>query len=423
MISPIQYGNAGRRKLQLKRAIVGSFSAGKDRFVPLGLFREGDWKRVLWWLDVSGMALYFLAQIGAACAEEMIPNAILASLRDRHARNRRRTDSLLQETVRLAAWFDSAGVAYAVLKGVSLVPDSVPEAALRSQSDLDFVISRSNADTVREGMRRLGYTLFTQTDYALEFRKGAMGSSSIANIYSDQIQRVLEIHIDDDGSERLERRCFRDVGGSRIASLSEADILVGQAMHLLKHLCDEYTRLSWLLEFKRHVEARRGDVEFWCEVERIAGSMRQGNVAMAVSLRLAGETFHLEEDGIPTQWRCERIPDRVLLWLDFYAIELLLSDSVGSKLYALLRSELARCELGEPLSTRRVLFPTYLPKRITEATGSETPAVRMRRYLVQARYAAARLYFHVTAGARLVMESTRWRRAAPRCGRTILSLD
>jgi hypothetical protein len=208
---------------------------------------------------------------------------------------------------------------------------------------------------------------------------------------------------------------MRQIQGARIAVLCPADILAGQAAHLLKHLCGEHTRLSWVLEFARHVEARRGDGDFWQQVERIAAGMRHGDVAMAISLRLARDVFGVASDELLPQWQPDRIPDRVRLWLDLYAMRLLLSDTIGSKLYALLRKELA----SEPAAanTRRILFPSCLPKPVTQAARSETELQRMRRYLLEAGYVLRRLRFHGAEGARLVFETTRWRRAVARCGR------
>jgi hypothetical protein len=159
----------------LKRTIVASFGKPKDQLADeLRSFSERDWKRVSWWLDVSGMALYLLAEIRGSVAAIALPEPTLLSLNDRLERNKLRTQRLLQETLSLASWCESAGVPYALLKGISLAPHSVPDPALRSQADLDFLISRRSISAVRAHVLSLGYTLHADNGSTLEFRKGAV---------------------------------------------------------------------------------------------------------------------------------------------------------------------------------------------------------------------------------------------------------
>jgi hypothetical protein len=237
-------------------------------------------------------------------------------------------------------------------------------------------------------------------------------------MYLENTERLLELHLIPDGGKRsglLTRRATRIFAGARIATLSQADILVQQARHLLEHLCGEHTRLSWVLEFWRHVEARRFDREFWERVEILAAEERIYDLALGASLWLANKLFRCSAMGLPEKWRAEALPPRVLLWLERYAHDLFLSNSTGSKLYVLLRSEVPS-GMEEPKKTHKLLLPIHLPERITRPRPDEGLLGRVNRYLVEAEFLFHRLRFHVVEGVRYVIEASRWGRAAARYG-------
>jgi hypothetical protein len=407
---------ASTRSLQLKQAILAVFKGTDPTPVCLQEFSEAEWTAVLWWLDISGMALYFLDEARRRNVDRDIPRSIVAELESRMERNRERTQGLLREASCMGRRFDAAGIPYVILKGISLVPDSVPDAGLRWQCDLDFLVARKGLRNARQAVSRVGYCLHADTGNTLEFREGPTGKPDMAKIYSAHGQRALELHVGEDHSELLARRRIREFGSERLATLSPPDILVQQALHLLKHLCGEHTRMSWVLEFWRHVEARRDDTAFWSAAEEIAADTRNGDVAMGIAMWLAEANFGLRAADVAEQWKAERLPERVLLWLKLYAGELLLGDSVGSKLYALLNKEIPS-RPGEHRSTRNILVPSRLPSPITKPSPLEPTRERAARYLIEMRYFVARLRFHVVEDVRFAVEASRWRREVAKCGR------
>jgi hypothetical protein len=413
---PIRTRKASTRSLQLKQAIVAVFKGGEPTASRFQEFSEADWTTVLWWLDISGMALYFLDEVRRQHVEQYVPPSIIAELESRMKRNGERTLGLLRDALFLGRCFEAAGVPYAVLKGISLMPDSVPDAGLRWQTDLDLMVARKGLRRARQTVSRLGYSLHGDTGNTLEFRQGRTGKPDMAKLYSVHGQRALELHVHEDHSELLARRRIRGFGGERLATLSPPDILVQQALHLLKHLCGEHTRLSWVLEFRRHIVARQEDSAFWSAAEEITAETPNGDVAMGVAMWLAEANFGLGGVDIPEQWKVERIPERVLLWLNLYAGELLLGDSVGSKLYALLRKEIPS-RPGEHKSIRKILVPSRLPFPITKPSPQEPARERVARYLIEIRHFVTRLRFHVVEGVRFGVEASRWRREVAKCGR------
>jgi len=408
------------RTAALKEAIVASFALDPDLArMRLAGFEEPDWLSVLWWLDISGMAIYFYRRACEIGAEGLLPRDVEAGLAQRLNNNRVRIKSLLHESRVLATWFQGGNIPYALLKGVTLTPHSVQESALRSQVDLDFLIADEFVNLAIHYVHRLGYCLQAKCGNALEFRAGAPTVPDLANIYSVRTQRALELHLARETScesQLLSRRVMREFEGAEIYALSRADILIEQARHLLKHLCGEHTRLSWVLEFWRHVSSRRGDCDFWRVAESSAAELTQGDLAMGMAFWLADNFFGGTAAEIPPQWRTEALPVRVRFWLERYARTLLLRDTIGNKLYALLRNEVPGCA-HEPRTTRQILLPRVLPAAILEAQPNEKFSQRWTRYFVESRFILGRLWFHLREGVCFAVEASRWNRTVARISR------
>src|SRR6185437_7033847 len=204
---------ASTRSLQLKQAILAVFTHAESAAGRLKEFSEADWTAALWWLDISGMALYLLDEVRRQNLTQHIPRAVITELELRLVRNRDRTSGLLRDALSLGRCFEATGVPYALLKGISLVPDSVPDAGLRSQTDLDLLVARGGLRKARQTVTRLGYSLHGDSGSTLEFREGRTGKPDMAKMYSIHSQRALELHVDDDNSELLARRRIREFAG------------------------------------------------------------------------------------------------------------------------------------------------------------------------------------------------------------------
>ena len=404
----------------LKEAIVASFVLDPDSArMRLAGFEESDWLSVLGWLDVCGMAIYFYHRACEIDADRLLPRDAEAGLAQRLSRNRVRAKALLDEARVLAAWFEKGNIPYAHLKGVTLTPHSVQESALRSQSDLDFMVPERFADLAIHYVHRLGYRLQVKTGNTLQFRAGAPTPPDLASMYSANRQRALDLVFAKENSGEshlLSRRVTGEFEQARISALAPADILVEQARHLLQHLCSEFTRLSWVFEFWRHVHSRLGDGEFWRRAEFTADEVTYGNLAMGVAAWVAEDFFGGIQAVVPARWRSDALPVRVRLWLERYSRRLLLSDTPGNKLYALFQKEVP----GGPYEARticQILLPRVLPAPILEAPPHENLSQRWGRYRVEARSIVERLWFHFREGVHFAVEASRWNRAVARIGR------
>lgn len=401
----------------LHEAVASSFALDRDGVVArLGGFSEVEWSGALEWLDVSGTALYLADHLRLLGISRVLPPAIEEALAERLQRNRVRMQSLLEETSKLCSWFDEARIPYALLKGMTLAPDSVPDSALRSQVDLDYLVAMEHRDLAVHYVRRLGYRLHAESGSDLEFRAAGVELPNLASLYSAGAQRALELHMlpnSGDKRSRLTRRVRRSIQGVAVYALAPADILVHQALHLLKHLCGEYTRLSWVLEFRRHVVSRWNDFQFWREAAELAYEEVNGNLAMAMAFWLVRDLFGDLPMELPSQWQDAALPKPVRLWLELYGRQILLSDPRPTKLYALLRNEIPSAT-EEKRSVRAILFPRRLPFRVMDRRQRESVLQRLQRVAMEARFFVKRLQFHLLEGIRFGIEASRFKRVLAR---------
>ena len=416
-LGPIQIENQQRaRSLRLKEAVIASFYEPAPAVrARLGEFTLRDWLRAKYWLDVSGLALYFLDRLIALKLESCIPADFLEQLRGHLGENRDRAASLFTEILEITRALQYRNIKCAVLKGITLPLESVPESALRNQMDLDILVRSSDVDSTKECLASFGYVLDAISGSTWEFKTGPSGTSSLKNLYQVRPERSVEVHLVDDlppttSADRLTRAVWKSIQGQQLPSLSPADVFVLQGQHLFKHMCGEHTRVSWVLEYWRHVCARRVDSAFWAEVELIAAQEPGVKLAIGAATLLASLMFGPFAPQELSNWSMEQLPPAICLWIQLYGRRLLLSDSPGSKLYLLLRKELNPQSPGEEAARRKLMFPLHRPPRITRPIGNEGILTRFRRYRFESYFVFRRLRFHVAEGIGLAVESLRWQR-------------
>jgi hypothetical protein len=403
---------------RLARAVISSFR-DPDQFTNrkrLQQFNRREWRHTLRWLDVSGLALYFLVRLKSLSIESAIPSAILAELEQRLADNKLTSAILFQEFVRLNRAFLNADLPYLNLKGFTLVPEYCPAPALRYQLDCDFLVEERSSSICRELLADLGYLLTSSSGSVMEFKAGSGSPGHLRNLYKPKAIRSVEIHLcgsrvaDDLGfdSAAIARGKSLRLHDFSFPALCPEDMFIAQAAHLLRHVRSEWTRLSWLLEFRNFVLNRRLDDSYWVSLQESARQIPSSRTAIAVAMNLATRAFGEFAPDQLTGWLNEGMPHSVDLWLKRYGDTVLLSDYPGTKLYLLLNRELD-CNQEKATAANKRLFPLHPPARITFAVNTPVKP-RLIATAHYWRYFLFRLRFHIKETSRYLFESWRWKR-------------
>jgi len=416
-IGPIQIELKERaRATRLKEAVLASFHEPAPSVeVRLREFTANDWQRAKYWLDVSGLALYFLERLETLGIESSVPEEFVCQLRTHRDENRERTVSLFSEAVVITEALRQKNIECVLLKGVTIPLESVRDFSLRNQMDLDLLVRESDARRVESYLSEFGYSLDAISGSTWEFKAGPSGTSSLKNLYQVRPERALEVHLAPDQPRNSKTDClsrseWRLINGHALPSLCTADLFLLQGQHLFKHMCGEHTRASWVLEYWRNICARRDDAGFWREVEAISAAEPGSALAVGAATLLTSLIFGPCAPPEFTQWSMDRLSPGVCLWVHLYGRRILLSDRPGSKLYLLLRKEMDPHSAGERTARRKLLFPLHLPQRVTRAVQNESLSGRLNRFWLETQFTARRLRFHLAEGLGLMIESLRWQR-------------
>jgi hypothetical protein len=413
LVPPLKFEIALTDDYSVREAVLLTFCDPlPDQRLRLAGLSEKQWRKLLTWLDISGLALYFLDRIMELELPDLLPPRVLARLQQNQRDNNVRTRGMTAESVAIQREFQKAALSYATLKGLSLFPSSVPRPELRHQFDLDFLIAEHSVSEARQILERRGYRLYAISGKSWEFKINETPGVSIEDLYKDLAGRSVELHVEPNRAGRaslLGRVERRDFCGISIPVLSAVDLFLGQGMHAYKHLNGEFSRAAHLVEFRRHVLHRRNDDAFWRDLQsRIEDDPRAclglGVVTLLIT-RLMGD-FAPEAF---TKFTVHRLPPSARLWVELYGRGAVLQSFPGSKLYLLLQRELESAGVPAKRSLRESLFPSRLPPALIQASGSESAAVRIRRYSLQLHHIFSRVRFHFVEGLRYIWESYRWR--------------
>jgi hypothetical protein len=395
---------------QIRELVLRTFSDGpREQLLLFTYLAERDWKRLLWWLDTSGLALYWLDRLESLNLEAVLPSWVYRRLRRNRDDNAARMGDMIAESKAIQQEFQAERLSYAVLKGFSLWPRSVPKLELRSQLDLDFLVAATDALKARTVLEKNGYSLKAISGRSWEFIAGSVTSDSLKNLYKTVPYRSAELHLEAPDSPLLDRTEATSFNGIDMPVLSRVDLFLSQGLHVYKHLCSDFSRTAHLLEFGRHILSRRNDAKFWEELELRVEDDR------GVCLRLGVATLVMERalsEAAPEryrQWTVERLPVGVRLWAERYGMRAAVSRFPGSKLYLLLEEEMAAAGIPSRRSIRRSLLPLRLPPAIERPKPGERLPDRLRRHKMQTRFILSRLRFHGVEGVRYLWHALLWR--------------
>jgi hypothetical protein len=193
---------------------------------------------------------------------------------------------LLHHAGRVMESLGAAGVAAAVVKGASFGRHLYPDAALRTFTDVDVLVSEAKRHDAAEVMRGLGFELFEFED-----RRGKDYHEQ-KWLLPEQPGVMIEVHSNLVHSPKLRgSMCVRyeDVleAGDGDPNAPTALLFVAAAHAAIGH---QFDRLQHLVDVVQAARGAAGPVDHG-RLARVAG--RNGvMLAIAAALDLAGRTFH-----------------------------------------------------------------------------------------------------------------------------------
>ena len=209
----------------------------------------------------------------------------------------------------------------------------MPKAELRSQFDLDFLVSEGSAPTARTILERRGYRLYGISGNSWEFKRNEQPGISLKDVYKDLQSWRVELHVEPAQSHRhsqLAHLEYRDLCAFPMPVLSSIDLFVGHGLHTSKHICSEFMRAAQLVEFRRHVLYRRDDSQFWNRLHHSAGENRRISFGLGVATLLTAQVMGEFAPEALTSWTVRRLPRLSTSGANITATRLFLAASLAA---------------------------------------------------------------------------------------------
>ena len=412
--SPAEIISLGREQ-RIRQAALRSFCGPPSEWCSeLESLTQGEWKRLLHWLDLTGLSLYFFDRLSELRLDRLLPAHVLARLRQNLADNTERTAGMIAESIEIQQEFQGASVCYGVSKGLSLWPNSVPRPELRAQFDLDFLVAEQDLPETRKILARRGYRLYGSSGRSWEFKRNERPGFTLKDLYKHLDSWVVELHTESGASSRasvLSRAEWHQLAGFSMPVLAPTDLFLRQGKHVYKHICGEFLRSVLLVEFRRHVLFRSANDAFWQQLQSTAHEDQQSYLALGVATLLISRVMGQFAPEALTSWTVDRLPGSARRWVELYGCRAALGSYPGSKLYLFLQSAVEAAGGPGGRRVRQSLIPLRLPPPAIRASPNELFSQRCRRYRMQLGVIFGRLHFHVWEGLRYVCERRRWHRS------------
>jgi len=428
---------------QLAETIIRylSFSEGVDNPQDsLGGFSLRQWRQTFEWLDNANLALYLLQKLRDTHDDGKLPPAVRSRLEQNYSKNRLRVDEMASQFAVVNEKFQQGKVQYAVVKGFSLVPEFCPNANLRHQSDLDYLVDEHSLPVAQQVLSDLGYFLKShETAEEWVFWKGPISHSSTSSEQYDAKGRyVIEMHLaiwtaENHGIEMASqqfspaRTVDHEWQGLHFPALYDEDAFLLQVLHVMQHLLAGCMRMFWLYEIAYCLHRRENDTVFWQRVEHRAQADVLLPQFVAIIAGLAAQFFHAPLPTIVQTWKTNLQPP-VKIWLENYgrrvAFEKLATYELDlfptSKLVLFLHRQFLHNGKRRRHFTRKRLLPWARPVNAVRSVR-ERPSVLFDSQWRRRQVMFHRIVFHAGSGLRYLCEIPRWlwlnRKKAP-CGLT-----
>lgn len=412
-------------KRTLRDAILNQLRITGGKSLPPMLrssYNRREWEQTLNWLDLSGLAIYFFENIQSSGTSYTLPDFAVAELEKRCANNAARSHEMLAEFSSLVEAFEQAGVRYAALKGISLLPDYCPRLEYRTQYDHDVLVDAETFAAACGALDSTGYGRGSCEDSAVVVYRRPQPEIRFAQnseaLYSTRLARSIEvhrtlweetedcirIHLPEDFLDRSQRRHWQ---GITFMALCDEDCLLFQVLHAFKHILRNWCRLSTFLEIAHFLDRRQADSDFWQTFVSRIEAVRWAREAAFIVFTLTEKLFGAR---VPAQLQnALRSPlsPALNLWIERYGLHSAVSNFHDDKCSLFLHREFVESHSEWASICRRRLFPLRRPHR-PPAVVFQRGFSNIGRVWMEKAHAFRRLRFHGLAGLRYALEYPRW---------------
>lgn len=417
----------------MKRALADSLveflsSSGPGNSIPaLDRVSHRDWERCLLWLDDTGLAFYFLQKLQDTNSADMIPTSILSRLEETFAANQGRVEDMSRRFDALNRKFNEAGIGYAVLKGLSLVPQFCPYAPLRHQGDFDYLVDFRSFSAAQHVLVEAGYAL-KDSPSKQEFifaMPSAAAPSRNGRQYSADAPHAVELHLDVWDTDLLhlprlpdlftvERATPHEWDGIVFSALTDEDAFLLQVVHACQHLFGQWVRMSCFFEIGYFLKRRGRDTALWNQIEQRVGDSLMVREFVVLVCEMATQLFASPTPPLVRAWGATIRPGP-RLWIERYARSFAFCELPayqfdvfpGSKLVLFLKNQYAANTRPTKAVDLRGALPLSRLSRIA-ASVRRNPALVLDAGYWKRQLVVRRSVFHALAGVRYVCEIPRW---------------
>ena len=189
---------------------------------------------------------------------DLVPSAVLASLRQGYETNIHKSLFLARELIRILDCLDGLGIEVIPYKGVVLSEVYYGDMALRRSGDMDLFVRKQDLGRIQNAVRDLGYVARVhipedaERDYIDAGYECTFDSPAGKNLLELQwaLQpRFYAVDFDMDGV--FDRAVSVTVAGRPVKTPSAEDLLLILSLHAAKHV---WGRLIWLCDIARIVK-------------------------------------------------------------------------------------------------------------------------------------------------------------------------
>lgn len=220
-----------------------------------------DWNAILRLADQHGIASLLYQNL--APLHDVVPPAVLASLRQNYERNIHKSLFLTRELIRILDCLDGLAIDVIPYKGVVLAEIYYGDMALRQAGDMDLFIRQQDVTRIKSEVRALGYTprVLIPEDAEHDYIDSGYECSfdSAAGINLLELQWALQPRfyaVDFDMDGLFERAVTVSVADRSVKTPSPEDLLLILSVHAAKHV---WGRLIWLCDIAQIIKRQNLD--------------------------------------------------------------------------------------------------------------------------------------------------------------------